>query len=738
MGFFLAGVGNLPDCDPMENDGPGGGALARLAPGAFAPIDYPAALNEDQLAAVTAPPGPTLVLAGAGSGKTRTLTYRVAWLLEQGVQPWQILLLTFTNKAAREMLGRVEDLTGQPRSRFWGGTFHSVGQRVLRRHGDVVGIPPNFTILDEGDSDALFSDVVRSVEPTFTKNKEHPKPHLVKEIISYARNTRRKLDEVILEKYPWLEEIGGKIAKFAAAYQKSKLDKHVTDYDDLLEYWLLAMQKDEGVRAFYQNQFRNVLVDEFQDTNKLQSEIVDLIAVDHQLMAVGDDAQCIYTWRGANFENVRGFPERHPGANIFKIEINYRSTPDILRFANGILDQQHIASEFHKHLKPVRKMGRKPVVIAALDTRQQAAFVIARIRELRETDGVALRDIAVLYRAHYHAMDLQIELSRQGVPFTITSGVRFFEQAHIRDLVAHLRFAHNPRDTVAFIRLAALLPKVGPRKAEAALAAAQDAARKYDKTLIGALTEESVAAKLPAEARADFKDLALTLQNLEEALEKMGVAQLNPGEHRTSNIQHPTSNQHPVGRQANLFEREAKIQKSEFRNQNSALYPAEIVRIAIEGWYGDYMRNQYDNWQSRREDLDSVIGFAARFQDMNELLAQLVLLNSETSDRSAEPNEDTIRLTTIHQAKGLEFPIVFIIGAADGMLPLKRAIDDGDVEEERRLFYVASTRARDELYVLYPRIMSQGGPPAVMPPSRFIEELDPESYDQFRVRGTMF
>ena len=723
----------------MEIDRHGGeGVLARLAPGAFAPIDYAAALNEDQLAAVTAPPGPTLVLAGAGSGKTRTLTYRVAWLLEQGVQPWQILLLTFTNKAAREMLGRVEDLTGVPRTRFWGGTFHSVGQRVLRRHGEPAGLPPNFTILDEGDSDALFSDVIRAVDPAFTKHKEHPKPHLVKEIISYARNTRRQLGEVIGEKYPWLEEISAQIQKFSAAYQQSKREKHVADYDDLLEYWLLAMQRDENVRSHYQKQFRNVLVDEFQDTNKLQSEIVDLIAADHQIMAVGDDAQCIYTWRGANFDNIRAFPERHPGAKIFKIEINYRSTHEVLRFANGILDHQHIASEFHKHLKPVRKMGRKPVVIAALDTRQQAGFVIARIRELRETDGVALRDIAVLYRAHYQAMDLQIELSRQGMPFTITSGVRFFEQAHIRDLVAHLRFAHNPRDTVAFIRLASLLPKVGPRKAESALVAAQQVARQNGTSLIGALTDSSVAAKLPAEARADFKDLALTLQNLEEALAQIGVAQLHPqGQERL------VSSDELAGTQRALFTderspRSPKTSHSTLHAPRSLLAPTDIVRLAIEGWYGDYMRNQYDNWQSRREDLDSVIGFAARFQDMNELLAQLVLLNSETSDRSVEPNEDTIRLTTIHQAKGLEFPIVFIIGAADGLLPLKRAIDEGDVEEERRLFYVASTRAKDELYVLYPRIMSQGGPPTVLPPSRFIEELDPESFDQFKVRGAMF
>ncbi len=634
-----------------------------------------------------------------------------------------------------------------PRARFWGGTFHSVGQRVLRRHGEAAGLPPNFTILDEGDADALFGDVIRAVDPAFTKHKEHPKPRVVAEVISYARNTRQTLGEVIAEKYPWLEEISGPLHKFAAAYQQAKREKHVADYDDLLEYWLQVLQRDEAARAHYQRQFRHILVDEYQDTNKLQSEIVDLLAAEHQLMAVGDDAQCIYTWRGANFDNIRRFPERHPGARIFKIEINYRSTPEVLCFANGILDHQHVAEGFHKHLRPVRKMGRRPVVIAALDTRQQAAFVIARLRELHDQDGVALRDIAVLYRAHYQAMDMQIELSRAGVPFTITSGVRFFEQAHVRDLTAHLRFAHNPRDTVAFIRLASLLPKVGPRKAESALAAAQQTARAQGKTLIGALTAESVAAKLPAEARADFKDLALTLQNLEETLAQLGVAQLHPGQHPTSNTQHPTPNEEGMpGTQGALFDVEIKngsspplrTPHSTLHTSGSAPSPADVVRLAIEGWYGDYLRNIYDNWESRREDLDSIIGFASRFADMNELLAQLVLLNSETSDRAVEPDADTVRLTTIHQAKGLEFPVVFIIGAADGLLPLKRAIDSGDVEEERRLFYVAATRARDELYVLYPRIVSQGGPPAVLEPSRFIEELDPESFDQFRAKAGLY
>jgi DNA helicase-2/ATP-dependent DNA helicase PcrA len=480
-------------------------------------------------------------------------------------------------------------------------------------------------------------------------------------------------------------------------------------------------------------------VDEYQDTNKLQSEIVDLLAAEHQLMAVGDDAQCIYTWRGANFDNIRRFPERHPGARIFKIEINYRSTPEVLRFANGILDHQHVAEGFHKHLRPVRKMGSKPAVIAALDTRTQADMVIKLIREAHADHGIALHDMAVLYRAHYQAMDLQIELSRAGVPFTITSGVRFFEQAHVRDLTAHLRFAHNPRDTVAFIRLASLLPKVGPRKAESALAAAQEVARAQCKSLIGALTNESVALKLPAEARADFKDLALTLQNLEEALARLGVAQLHPEQPSTANLRFSTSNEMPRAHQGSLwFETEAPIPQSAIRNQQLAPSPAEVVRIAIEGWYGDYMRNIYDNWETRREDLESIIGFASRFADMNELLAQLVLLNSETSNRAVEPDADTVRLTTIHQAKGLEFPVVFIIGAADGLLPLKRAIDSGDVEEERRLFYVAATRARDELYVLYPRIVSQGGPPAVLEPSRFIEELDPESFDQFKAKTGLY
>jgi DNA helicase-2/ATP-dependent DNA helicase PcrA len=731
-------------------------------------------LNDDQYAAVTAPAGPALVLAGAGSGKTRVLTYRVAWLLHQGVPSWQLLLLTFTNKAAKEMLGRVEDLTGKLRwGDLWGGTFHSVARRFLWRHGEVVGLGQKFTIMDEDDAEKLLDRIIRAKDPGFTKHKEHPKPSVIHNMFSYARNTRRSVAEVIAEKHPWLEELGGQLQSFYEGYQQAKLEQQVVDYDDLLEYWLLILQKDAAARARYQGRFKHILVDEYQDTNKLQGDIVDLLAADHQVMAVGDDAQCIYTWRGANFENIRGFGERHPGTTIYKIETNYRSTPEILEFANGILDSQPATEGYRKRLRASREGKRKPVVIAALDTRQQAQLVIARIRELHENEGTALHDIAVLYRAHYQAMDLQLELSRAGVPFTITSGVRFFEQAHIRDLVAHLRFAHNPRDTSAFLRLAALLPRVGPKTAERVLGVAAEAAKREGKSLIQALTDPGVPAKVPEESRGDFNDLALTLQNLEEALAAMGVEQLHPEGERMEDgkwkMEEKSAQQgalfgeevgaeSPSTSSGQAESGEQKAENEERENSNNETHissgqaearkaaerafkriggvtpasPAGVVKLAIEGWYGDYLRNLHDNWQSRREDLESLIGFAQRFGDMNELLAQLVLLNSETGDRSVEANADTVRLTTIHQAKGLEFPVVFLIGVADGLLPLNRAIEEGNVEEERRLFYVGATRARDELCVLFPRITTQGGPPTALQASRFLMEIPPESYEQFR------
>lgn len=648
------------------------------------PINFKAELNEEQYEAVTSPLGPSLVLAGAGSGKTRTLTYRVAWLLTQGIQPWEILLLTFTNKASKEMLQRVETLTGVPQHKFWGGTFHHLGQKILRAYGERIGLEKNFNILDAGEAESLLGEVIRDKDPYFLKNKENPKVRVVFDIISYARNTCRPVAEVIEDNYPHFEHLVDLIPAFYSLYQERKFNQQVLDYDDLLECLLKLLRDNKDVAESYQNRFKCILVDEYQDTNKIQSNIIETLGAHHRIMAVGDDAQCIYTWRGADFENIMGFPQRHPGTKIYKIETNYRSTPDILEFANSIIEGQPATQGYSKKLRPVRPRRQKPYFVATMDTRHQAHFVLKRIQGALN-EGYKLSDIAVLYRAHFHAMDLQMELSKQNVPYQITSGVRFFEQAHVRDFVAQLRFASNPLDSTAFCRFACLLPKVGEKTAERILTLANELAQKEGISVFKILEKDLVLKKVPEAAREAWIDLIYTLQDLAEGIDT-----------RT---------------------------------------PAESVKLAVDGWYGDYLRNLYTNWRSRQDDLESLEGFAMRYESMPDLLAQLVLLNSETSDRSVEISENSIRLTTIHQAKGLEFPIVFIIGAADTLFPLKRAIEEDNIDEERRLFYVAVTRAKDELYISYPKVTVQGGPPTLLKPSRFILEVPEDRYEMLRLVG---
>jgi len=678
----------------------------------FCPIDFEYELNEDQLAAVTAPPGPALVLAGAGSGKTRTLTYRVAWLLlKQRVHPGSILLLTFTNKAAREMTDRVRTLSGDDACPYWSGTFHSIGARILRREGHRIGLEPHFNIIDETDSESLVKQVIQDADPAFLKNKDNPKPRLIRDTISYARNTMRDVAAVWAERNPWDEALSSKIATFAQLYAKRKLAQQVADYDDLLTHWHDILRQYPEVRASYADKFRHILVDEYQDTNLLQSGIIDLIGAHHNIMAVGDDAQCIYTWRGANFENIRSFPERHPGTRIYKIVLNYRSTPQILALANSVLASQPASAGYEKELVAHRASSSKPFVVPLLDTRNQAKFLINRIEGLYH-EGYALKDIAVLYRSHFQALDAQLELARSGIPFVITSGVRFFEQAHIRDFVCQLRVVNNPADMSAFERLFGLLPRVGPATVRKILKAAdkvvahahkQNAAhgeglfdrKRVPETLIHALTSETVLATLPAEAREDFASLATTLRELEVM----------------------------------MF--------GELRNQAVAqVKPEEVILRGIEGWYGDYLRHVYTDWSERREDLGALLTFARRFDNMPELLAQLVLLNSETSNRGVEVDTDCVRLTTIHQAKGLEFRAVFVLGCAEEQFPTRHSIESGDIEEERRLFYVAVTRAMDKLYLCYPMINGGRGGSMRLEPSRFLGDLPTQTYDKLNFRGS--
>ena len=648
----------------------------------FPEIDFKTELNDEQFSAVTAPPGPALVLAGAGSGKTRTLTYRVAYLLHQGVQAYEILLVTFTNKASREMLERVEDLTGVPRRTLWGGTFHSIAQRILRVHGDLVGLKRNYTILDQGEAESILKSVIQATDGKFIKTKNNPKPKVIADLISYARNTCRPPREEADSRYPFLDGMASKIDQFHKAYMQAKLDQQVVDYDDLLEYFLRLLREHPEIRRQYQDRFKHILVDEFQDTNRLQSEIIDQLAGHHQVMAVGDDAQCIYTWRGADFDNIMQFEERHPGAKIHKIETNYRSSPEILDFANAVLASQPSGLGFSKELRPAKPKRERPYFVPVMDTRGQAKFIIERIEGLID-EGRNLSDIAVLYRAHFQAMDLQMELSRLNIDYQITSGGRFFEQAHIKDFTAQLRFASNPADVSAFARFTCLLPKVGPKTAERIHKFTQERAEKLEKNFCDVLVSEEVLKKVPADAKEEWPSLAETIREISAALTEQS--------------------------------------------------PEEIIQLGLNGWYSSYIREIYPNWTDRADDLQSLVSFASRYESMEEILAQLVLLASESNERSPEEQQNCLRLTTIHQAKGLEFPVVFVIGLADGTFPLKRTIDEGDLEEERRLFYVAITRAMEELYLSYPMLNNQGNQVMRLNPSRFIQEVDPSRYETLRV-----
>src|SRR5713101_7233563 len=647
-------------------------------------IDYAAELNEQQLAAVTALPGPLLVIAGAGSGKTRTLTYRVAYLLENGIDPRNVLLLTFTNKAAREMLNRVANLLPVDASGLWGGTFHSVGNRILRRHGSALGYSSGFTIMDREDQKDLINAVVASagIDP---KEIRFPKGDVLAEIFSFVVNAEKTLEELLAEKFPYFLPLLDKIKDVQARYEKKKKATNSMDFDDLLEKTLSMFQQHEGIAEFYRRQFQFILVDEYQDTNKIQADLVDLLARDHRnVMVVGDDAQSIYSWRGANFQNILEFPKRYPDAQVFKIEMNYRSVPEVLAVANAAIATN--VEQFKKNLQPLRESNAvKPAVVALNDGSEQAQFVAQRILELRDED-VDLAEIVVLYRAHYHAIELQLELSRRGIPYQITSGVRFFEQAHIKDVTAFIRFVANPRDEVAFKRMVKLLPGIGNRSGENPWNA-------WEKLLderggISSWGERLLAMNVSAKSRKSWTQLAHTLDEIAPA------GRPNP--------------------------------------------PSEMITLVVEAIYDDYAKMNFTNYELRREDLDQLAAFARQFKDVHEFLSQLALISNV--DAEAAPNQNTdkeaVNLSTVHQAKGLEFHTVFVIWLTDGMFPSSRSLDTRDaLEEERRLFYVAITRARDELYLTLPHMRLSGGYGDVFQrPSRFLQEIPNRLVEDWQVQ----
>jgi DNA helicase-2/ATP-dependent DNA helicase PcrA len=675
-------------------------------------VDYAAELNEQQLAAVTAPPGPLLVIAGAGSGKTRTLTYRVAYLLENGIDPRNILLLTFTNKAAREMLGRVVNLLPIDASGLWGGTFHSIGNRILRRHGTALGYSSGFTIMDREDQKDLIDAVVASagIDP---KEIRFPKGDVLAEIFSFVVNTENPLEELLAEKFPYFLPLLERIQDVRERYEKKKKATNSVDFDDLLQKTLSMFQQHERIAEIYRRQFQFILVDEYQDTNKIQADLVDLLARDHHnVMVVGDDAQSIYSWRGANFQNILEFPKRYPDAQVFKIEMNYRSVPEILEVANAAIAAN--VHQFRKHLSATRESkALKPALVALNDSGEQAQFVAQRILELRD-EGVDLNEVAVLYRAHYHAIELQLELSRRGIPYQITSGIRFFEQAHIKDVTSFIRFVANPRDEVAFKRMVKLLPGIGNRTAE-------NLWRSWENSL-AAVAAGDLSAVASAKADDRGPEATSTPTRVSEAGYSFGE--------RLRALSVPAKSK-------KLWEQLAHT-LDEIAPAGQLNMPSEMITSVVEAIYDDYAKANFTNYELRREDLNQLAIFARQFKDVHEFLSQLALISNVDAEAATTQvsDKESVNLSSVHQAKGLEFHTVFVIWLTDGMFPSNRSLDTREaLEEERRLFYVAITRARDELYLAYPQMRLSGGYGDVFQrPSRFLQEIPNNLVEDWQVR----
>jgi DNA helicase-2/ATP-dependent DNA helicase PcrA len=635
-------------------------------------VDYSSLLNPAQLEAVMHDEGPALVVAGAGSGKTRTLVYRVARLIESGVAPQAILMLTFTRRAAQEMLSRVERLVGERSRSVTGGTFHSFANGVLRRNGKAMGLPGNFTILDRGDMEDLIN-LLRGQMGLASRERRFPNKSTLAEVISMARNKARSLEQELEADFPHLLDHSADIALLAENYARYKRARALLDYDDLLHLLAELLKDDPAVRRRVSDFFRYILVDEYQDTNPIQAELVSLLAATHQnVMAVGDDGQSIYSFRGADFRNILEFPQRFRGARIIKLEENYRSLQGILNLANEVL-----ASAAHKYSKTLftRRSGEfRPLLVRAQDEHMQSRFVAQRILELRE-EGVELNEIAVLFRSSFHSFDLELELQRRDIPFVKRGGFKFVETAHVKDVMAHLRVAANPADAVSWLRALTLIHGVGSRKGQ---------------RLVEAL------------ARAD--DPEQSLRN--KATEVAG--------------KHPTAAQELVKLGA--------LMGSLRRNLEP---PANQVGAVID-YYLPLMRDAYpDDYPRRERDLEHFQQIAQRYRSLQAMLADMALeppSDSIGGVLAADSETECLTLSTIHSAKGLEWKVVFLIWAADGRFPPPQSMHVDELEEERRLTYVAITRARDELYIVYPIYVFERSVGYTMGQvSRFLQDIDPHT-----------
>ncbi|MGH7275048.1 MAG: ATP-dependent helicase, partial [Nitrospiria bacterium] len=608
-------------------------------------IDYQRELNEAQYVAATTLEGPLLVIAGAGSGKTRTLIYRVARLIEGGVPPQSILLLTFTRRAAQEMLRRASILMDNRCEQVAGGTFHSVANLILRRHAPTLGLDPSFTILDRTDSEDVIN-LLRSLLGLNDRARRFPKKQTLAEIFSKTVNKVLSLEEVVLQDFSHFADHLEDLHKLLVTYHQYKDQKALVDYDDLLVKLRDLLADHQAVSRQLSDTYRYIMVDEYQDTNKIQAEIVRLMAVSHNnVMVVGDDSQSIYSFRGAHFRNIMDFPQQFSGARIFTLEENYRSTQPILDLANAVISQAE--EKYPKRLFTRKNQGSIPVLIQAEDERAQSRFVCQKVLELRE-EGVPLHEIAVLFRSSFLSFDLEIELTRHNLPYVKRGGFKFMETAHVKDVLAHLRVVANPRDSVSWNRLLLLIEGIGPRTSQ---------------SIIGAV----------------MSSIART-GNFLESLKTFGT-----GSHYSLRLQE-------------LYLLLEKL-------SNTGLAPSELVAWVCH-YYLPILKQRYDDYPKRIKDLEHLQTLADRYKEIGSLLSDLALeppSESVSDIASPEDEDERLILSTIHSAKGLEWHTVFILCALDGRLPsLHSFLSNEELEEERRLIYVAITRAKENLFITYP------------------------------------
>jgi DNA helicase-2/ATP-dependent DNA helicase PcrA len=635
-------------------------------------IDYENSLNEAQYLAATTIDGPLLVIAGAGSGKTRTVVYRVAYLLENGVPPQEILLLTFTRKAAEEMLARTSALLNDMRcQRVVGGTFHSVANNLLRRYSKLIDIPSNFTIIDTIDSEDIL-DLIRRKLNLKKRQRAFPRKSKVQTIISKSRNCNTTIEAIILREFSNLLEFIEDIRLISKLYAEYKQANNIFDFDDLMKVLRDSLRDNPEFRERIQNAFQYVMVDEFQDTNTTQKEIVDLIAARHRnIMVVGDDSQSIYSFRGANFENILRFPETYPDCKVVKIEQNYRSNQGILNFTNSIMD--NILIGYRKKLLSINPKIQKPVIKRCYNQENEAEYIVSKIRELRR-QNIPLNEIAVLYRASFHGNYIQLELLKRNIPFVVYGGIRFMERRHVKDILAYLRIVQNPTDAISWNRVLRLIPGVGNATASKIIQQIQ--------ANNGRIVPDDLASR----------KYSAGIERLQQVL-------------------------------------------------NQVAKPEIPIHQKIEGlkeYYLPILKEQESNYESRLLDIDVVYSLACKYEDLEQFLSDFALdppsdqFQDQTNPLLDKEPDRPLVLSTIHSAKGLEWNNVFIPYLLDGVFPSTKAISDIEgLEEERRLFYVACTRAKEGLYLSMPSYISFWDSFFTLP-SRFIAEISEKNYELLR------